>query len=180
MSRPGISALGQGDETFLSALWIQVVGIVLFLPAMMCGLITDEKERGTFQLLMLTDISAWETITQKFLGGLVPMLTLLVLTLPIGGFAYLLGGLTMETVWIGSLSLALFSSSVAAISLACSSYARSTIGAFVGTYFVLGAFYIFARDLFYDVSSSTFDSGFIAFSYTHGMITGITLMLAYQ
>jgi formate-dependent nitrite reductase membrane component NrfD len=50
----GLRALGRGDEIYRSVLVIQIFGILLFLPAMMCGLITDEKERGTLPLLLLT------------------------------------------------------------------------------------------------------------------------------
>ena len=137
----GLQALGQGDEIFRASVAMQLIGIVLFLPAMMCGLITDEKERGSFQLLLLTDISPLEGVTQKYLSGLIPMLSLLLLTLPVGGFAYLIGGLTIEMVLKGVILLLVIAITVGAIALACSSFLRTTVGAFMATYVILAGLY---------------------------------------
>ena len=154
-----LSVLGSGDEIFASILRIQAYGIFLFLPAMMCGLITDEKERGTLSLLMLTDISPREAILQKYFAGLIPMLSLLMLTLPVGGLAYLLGGLTISTVLLGSLMLVLRAGMVAAVSLACSSYCRTTLGAFMSSYGVLVVILLVPSSLLPAISSRGVPSG---------------------
>ena len=138
----GLKGLGSGNELFLSALWIQWIGIFVFLPAMMSGLITEEKERGTLALLLLSDIAPLEAVLQKYLAGLIPMLTLLLLTLPVGGFAYMLGGLTIGMVVFGTLILVVTAGTVGAVAIACSSYARTTIGSFIGTYGILGLLFL--------------------------------------
>ena len=182
----GLRALGRGDEIYRSVLVIQIFGILLFLPAMMCGLITDEKERGTLPLLLLTEIKAREAVLQKYLGGLIPMVTLLMLTLPVGGFAYLLGGLTMSVVLHGALALLVFAATVAAVGLACSSYARTTVGAFMGTYMVLGALYFLPSKPLFPLNLRaliTAPAEFEEFAMANGIVTVLALIvgcLAYQ
>jgi ABC-type transport system involved in multi-copper enzyme maturation permease subunit len=120
----------------------------LCIPAChVCGLITDEKERGTLSLMLLTDISPLEAVLQKYFAGLIPMFTLLMLTLPVGGFAYMLGGLTVSMVVYGTSVLLITAATVGAIALACSSYARTTIGSFMGTYGILGILFLLPRKL---------------------------------
>ena len=177
----GLRALGRGDEIYTAILVLQLFGILLFLPAMMCGLITDEKERGTLSLLLLTDISAIEAVLQKYLGGLIPMITLLMLTLPVGGFAYMIGGLTMSAVVYGALLLLIFAATVAAIGLACSSYARTTIGAFMGTYLTLGALYFLpSKPLFpLDLRAITLgETEFLEFAWANAVVTFLALAIA--
>ncbi len=180
-SRVGLAlgALGRGSEIFLSALVIQGVGIFLFLPAMMCGLITEEKERGTLPLLLLTPMGIPEAVLQKYFGGLIPMATLLLLTLPAGGFAYLMGGLSFEMVLIGVCALLMTACLVGAVALACSSYARTTIGAFIATYLVLVVLALLGPEhLFPSTRVVTAFDVFILFVVTSGAATCGALLVA--
>ena len=77
------AALGRGKEMFEALVFIQFAGIVLFLPAMMSGALTYEKERGSLGLLLLTSLKPREILLQKYLGRLVSMLSILLLGLPL-------------------------------------------------------------------------------------------------
>lgn len=133
--------LGQGRSLFEALLALQLGGIALFLPALMSGRITQEKERDSLVLLMLTDLSPTQIILQKFLAGLMPMLTFLLLGLPLAGVAYSFGGVTSRDITIGALVLTLSVLQVGALSLWCSALFRNTVGAFLGTYFIGLVFY---------------------------------------
>ena len=50
------SVLGSGRAVFDFLLTAQFVGIYVFLPAMMSGVVTYEKERRSLELLFLTDL----------------------------------------------------------------------------------------------------------------------------
>jgi len=138
--------LGSGRQMFETLIILQYFGTVLFLPALMCGRITQEKERDSLVLLFLTELRPWSIVLQKYLGGLVLMLSFFLLGLPLAGVAYAFGGL--ETGEVARYLLGLFATclQLGALSLFCSAWCRSTVGSFIGTY-VFGAFFYAAPPL---------------------------------
>ena len=54
-----VAMLGRGRMMFEYLTILQFLGIYLFLPAMMAGVITTEKERESLALLFLTDMGPW-------------------------------------------------------------------------------------------------------------------------
>lgn len=137
-----LSIMGTGRDMLEVIFGIQFFGIALFLPAMMCGRIAEEKERDSLVLLFLTDLGPWSIVLQKFLGGLVPMLTFLLLALPLGAISYAFGGVTTELLALGLWSLLLGCLQVGALALMCSAFCRSTVSALVSTYLLAAAFYL--------------------------------------
>ena len=75
--------LGSGRQMFEFLIIMQFFGVFIFLPAMMSGVLTYEKERDSLSLLFLTRLRPWEIVLQKYLGRLVPMFTFLLLSLPL-------------------------------------------------------------------------------------------------
>lgn len=136
-----LSMLGQGQNMFTAIVDIQFAGIYLFLPAMTCTALTAEKERDTFALLLLTRLGPWTIIFEKMISRLIPMLTFLLLSLPLLAFAYSYGGVQQDEIWVAFLILGLTAIQIASLSIMCSAYCRTTAGAFVATY-VVGALFI--------------------------------------
>ncbi|MCE9611369.1 MAG: ABC transporter permease [Chthoniobacter sp.] len=136
------SVMGQGRWMFSSLLALQFIGIALFLPAMMCGRIAEEKERDSLVLLFLTDLRPWSIVLQKYLGGLVPMLSFLLLAMPLTAVAYAFGGVTTEALGTGLYALLLACLQVGALALMCSAWCRTTVAALVSTYLLAVAFYL--------------------------------------
>jgi ABC-type transport system involved in multi-copper enzyme maturation permease subunit len=137
-----LSIMGTGRDMLEVIFGIQFFGIALFLPAMMCGRIAEEKERDSLVLLLLTDLGPWSIVLQKFLGGLVPMLSFLLLALPLGAISYAFGGVTTELLALGLWSLLLGCLQVGALALMCSAFCRTTVAALVSTYLLAAAFYL--------------------------------------
>lgn len=125
--------LGSGREMFEDLVQMLLIGIYAFVPAMMCGVITQEKERDSLVLLMLTRLSPAKIVLQKFAGGLIPAATLLLLAMPLGGAAYAHGGCTVEQIAAVTLLLFLATAQIAALAVLCSAYFRTTLGAFFAT-----------------------------------------------
>jgi ABC-type transport system involved in multi-copper enzyme maturation permease subunit len=136
------AAMGEGRRMFTAILVLQFFGIALFLPAMMCGRITSEKERDSLVLLFLTELRPWKIVIEKYIGGLVPMLSFLLLAMPLAAIAYAFGGVAPEQLAAGIYVLLLGALQVGAIALACSAWFRTTVGAFVGTYIFGALFYL--------------------------------------
>lgn len=128
--------LGRGREMFMTVLALQFAGVYLFMPAITCGVLTSEKERNTIGLLLLTKLGPTTILLEKLLGRLVPMGTFLLLSLPLMGFSYALGGVTQRELWIGIWALFITVLQVGAVALACSAFFRTTVQAFIATYII--------------------------------------------
>ncbi|HEX8295441.1 MAG TPA: ABC transporter permease subunit [Chthoniobacteraceae bacterium] len=134
-------AMGVGRQLYEQLCLLQMVGIVLFLPATMCGAIAQEKERESLVLLFLTNLRPWQIVLQKYFGGLMPMLTFLLLGMPLAAVAYAFGGVTVWKLFAYLYALLLTCLQIGAIALLCSAWCRTSVGAFISTYFLGAAFY---------------------------------------
>lgn len=132
-----LAVLGKGQELLTTLVWLQFAGTCLFTPALTCGVITQEKERSSLQLLFLTQLGPWTILFEKLLSRLIPVFGFLILSLPLLAFAYTLGGVTpaklIQGVWI----LILATIQMGTLALMCSAFFRTTVGAFIWSY-VLG------------------------------------------
>ena len=124
-----VLALGGGLGPFRFLVAAQLLAIFLFLPPLMAGAIAQEKERDTLGLLFLTDLTPWELILQKYLGRLIPMLTLLFLSLPLLAVAYSLGGVSASMLGLSAATLFLTCLTVGAVALECSAHQGTTFSA---------------------------------------------------
>jgi ABC-type transport system involved in multi-copper enzyme maturation permease subunit len=129
-----LSMLGSGRDLFEVIVHLQFAGIYLFLPAMTCGAIASEKENQSLPLLFLTGMRPANILIEKGLGRLIPMGTFLLLSLPLMGLCYRFGGVTTEMMATGIYTLVLAVLQVAAISLFCSAWCRTTTQAFFCAY----------------------------------------------
>ncbi len=128
------SALGQGRPMFIEIVTLQFWGIYLLLPAMVCGVISSEKERDSLCLLTLTTLTPWQIIVQKLFSRLIPMFSFLFISFPLMAIAFGHGGVTPEHLWSGILLLALTCLQVGSFSIMCSAFFRTTNESFVASY----------------------------------------------
>ncbi|MFQ5653565.1 MAG: hypothetical protein ACE5GW_02395 [Planctomycetota bacterium] len=136
------AVLGRGRVLFEFLVMSQFLGIAIILPANAAGSISQEKERNSLQLLLLTDLGPWEILLEKLLASLIPMLSFLLLSLPLMGVAYSLGGVTQARLWSGVYLLLLSSLQAASLSLFFSARMSTTAGALISTYIALAAVYL--------------------------------------
>ena len=133
---------GYGAHVFEFLVSMQFVGIIVFLPAVMSGVIVSEKERDSLPLLLVTDLRPREILLQKYVGGLLSMLTVLLISLPLFAIAYALGGVTQGHLAAGSYLLLLSCLQIGALSLLCSTFCASVVSAFVGSYLLTSILYL--------------------------------------
>lgn len=132
-----LAALGRGRQMLEILVGLQFAGIYLFMPALTCGVIAQEKERASLQLLFLTRLGPWAILFEKLASRMVTMLGFLLLSLPLLAFAYSLGGISPEYLWTGVGLLLITVFQLGALSLFCSAYCRTTVSAFVMSYLLL-------------------------------------------
>jgi len=121
-----LSIFGRGDEIYDSLIWIQFGVIYLLLPLQSAGLLTEEKERDTLQLLLITRLGPWKILIEKLLSRLVPMSTLLLVCLPLQAFAYGLGGVPPGRLVLSTSLLGLAMLQMGSLGLMASSFHRTT------------------------------------------------------
>jgi len=123
-------ALGLGVDVIGGALvLLQSALLLLFVPSLGSGLISAEREGGTWQLLRTTPLSAGKILRGKLLSAVWPVLLLLCATLPgylvmvmvkpetteqIGRVAACLGLMALFAVLVGAVASSLFRSTAVA------------------------------------------------------------------
>ena len=115
--------------------------LVILAPAITMRLVAEERKTGTIELISSMPIRASEIILGKFLAAL--GLTAIAI---LSTFAYALtisfiGPLEWNTVISGYLGLILFSASLLAIGLLCSSFTDNQIVAFIISFIVCAVLY---------------------------------------
>lgn len=130
----GMGVLGMGRRIFEDMMGFLFAGIYVFLPAMVSGVITYEKERQSLPLLILTGMSPWRILLEKLLGRLIPMGTFLLVSLPLMATCYALGGVEPERYLEAVYLLLLTCLQAGFLALACSAWCRTSVEAFIATY----------------------------------------------
>ncbi|MFO1021166.1 MAG: hypothetical protein U0903_10775 [Planctomycetales bacterium] len=130
--------LGKGKDIFDAVAWMQTIMVLVFMPMLCCGVISHEKEQNTLQLLLLTRLSPWTIILQKFLSRIIAMGTYLLATLPLLVLAYPLGGVTSDAVQEFIFSQILTIIWIGAISVCCSAWCTTPHSSLLMTYLVTG------------------------------------------
>jgi ABC-type transport system involved in multi-copper enzyme maturation permease subunit len=99
-----LSRLAQVGEAFFYAVVGTQLGLVLLAaPAYTAGAVCLDKARGTLAHMLVTDLSSSEIVLGKLGSRLLPVLGLILLTLPIVALAVLLGGIEPESLLGGFL-----------------------------------------------------------------------------
>jgi ABC-type transport system involved in multi-copper enzyme maturation permease subunit len=135
--------LGLGGRLFWWVVGLQLAGIYVFLPAMVSGCITEEKEKRTLELLLVTDLTPAEIVMQKFVGRITPMLTMLLLSMPLMTVCYAYGGLSSGQVLVAALALLATCVEVGAYTVMVSALKRTGGEALWATYACGGGVLLF-------------------------------------
>ncbi|MBM4041079.1 MAG: hypothetical protein FJ290_21475 [Planctomycetes bacterium] len=137
-----LATSGRGRQMFDALVVLQFAGILLFMPAMMSGVLTYEKERGSLALLLLTTLKPRQILMQKYLGRLIPMFSILLLGLPLLAISYMFGGITTDYLATGIYVLVLTCLQVGALALACSAFCCTGLAALLSSYVLVAAAYL--------------------------------------
>jgi ABC-type Na+ efflux pump permease subunit len=78
--------------------YVQLTLLLFFAALSAAGTITQEKDRRTFVLLLLTDLRNYEIVLGKLFGSLLQILFFLLGTIPLLALTLLLGGIAPEQV----------------------------------------------------------------------------------
>jgi ABC-2 type transport system permease protein len=128
----------------------QLFGFMPFLfmfmvPAITMRLLADEKSTGTLELLSTMPVRDWEVVAGKFLAALALLGTAVGLTLVFAISVRTLGPLDRGPAIGGYLGLVLMGGAFVAIGVMCSAFTRNSIVAFIASFGISFALYLFGK-----------------------------------
>lgn len=155
-----LSEVGRNMFAFLSVL--QFILVIFSVPALAGNSVSGERERQTFDLLACTQLTPFGIVAGKLASALSAVVLLILASLPLYGFVFLMGGVSpgeLLTLFVILLLTALFSG---CWSMMFSALFKRTISAIVAAYaltlFLTGGtlilFILFAQLLFLGQAAS--------------------------
>lgn len=123
-----------GKVVFGAVVGMELLMCCFMVPAFTVGAITGERERQTYDLLRTTLLSGRDLALGKLFSALAFAALLLLAALPLQSIAFLLGGIGLEELVIGTLILLVNAFVFACVGLFFSALMRRTLGATVLTY----------------------------------------------
>jgi ABC-2 type transport system permease protein len=115
------------------------------VPAVTMRLLADEKASGTLELLSTMPVRDWEVVVGKFLAALTLIATAIGLTLVFAISVRLLGPLDRGPAIGGYIGALLMGGAYVAIGVMCSAFTRNSIVAFIASFGISFALYLFGR-----------------------------------
>jgi ABC-2 type transport system permease protein len=115
------------------------------VPAVTMRLLADEKASGTLELLSTMPVRDWEVVVGKFLAALTLVATAIGLTLVFAISVRLLGPLDRGPAIGGYIGALLMGGAYVAIGVMCSAFTRNSIVAFIASFGISFALYLFGR-----------------------------------
>lgn len=146
----GLGAFGFGYSLLQRLVTILSWSLLLMQPAIMATTLTREKERDALGLILLTRLSPGKILLEKYLAGLFPMATLLLLALPLAAVTMAYGGVSITLLIASGMVLMATWLMVGAWALLCSAWCRTSLGALLLAY-LGGAAILLAPALVYTV-----------------------------
>ena len=136
-----MAVLGRGRDITQILFFTLMVTIYALAPAMSCSAITSEKEKQTLGLLLMSKLSPFGIVVEKMFSRMVPLMSLVIVSSPLFGLAYLFGGLSFSESLLGIGCLLYVVFQVTAVAVFCSALVETGIAAFWLTYAILLAMY---------------------------------------
>lgn len=160
--------------------FLQIFRLVIFVPALLlvfvapsfiAGTISDERQRGTLEILLTTKMTAKSIVFGKFLSLFTSIMLILISQLPILAILFLYGGITVLDIVKLIINFVVFVVLIISMGIFCSSIARKNsvatallysgvLGLFIGTLIL----YFLAANSFVMDESGLFEIVFIRFS----------------
>ncbi len=115
------------------------------IPAITMRLIAEEKASGTLELLITMPVRDWEVVVGKFLAAMTLLAVLLGLTLVYAFTLASIGPIDKGPTYGGYLGLYLMGGAYVGIGVMASSFSRNQIVAFIVSFAICFALYLFGR-----------------------------------
>ncbi len=123
-----------GASVFQALAFFQVALIALFAPGLAAGAISGERERQTFDVLLVSRITALGIVWGKLVASVAYVLLLVLTALPLFAAVFLFGGIDFEQFVVTQVLTVLTAVTIASTSLFLSAAFRRSLPATVTSY----------------------------------------------
>jgi ABC-type transport system involved in multi-copper enzyme maturation permease subunit len=131
-----------GEQFFSLYMFVQIAMLYLLTPALVGGVIAEEKQRKTMDFILTTELTRPEIVLGKLCSRML-VLTLLMLTgLPILSMVQLFGGINNELLWAGFLASLVLMLSLSSLSICLSVFARSVGESLLKSYLAVAGYFL--------------------------------------
>ena len=147
---------------------------LLFIPALTMGLWSEERGRGTLELLLTLPLSTFQANAAKYFGVLIFILITLLLTFPFVLTVFYLGGPDAGVIFGGYIGAFLVGAQFAAIGLFCSGLTKNQVVAFVSSAALCFVFLLMGTPVVLSFFASWAPQGLM------GLLSGLSLISAFE
>ncbi|MFP3915283.1 MAG: ABC transporter permease [Actinomycetota bacterium] len=130
----GVAGGYMGRFIFEGMLFLLMTAVVMIVPGLTALSIVGERERQTFHLLQVTQLSALQIVLGKLWSSMSYFLLLLVAVAPVAALPLLFGGVRITDVFVGLGMVILTAVMLGSVGIWGSSRARSSRGAVATAY----------------------------------------------
>ncbi|MBN1808231.1 MAG: ABC transporter permease subunit [Planctomycetes bacterium] len=169
---------GAGRGLLAFTITAQVAGICVMVPVSLAGAIAGEKENRTLELLLATGMSPGEIVFQKYLGGIIPAMTALLIALPLLGLMYGMGGVSAEETVYLQILLAMLVLQAGSLALMMSAASRSTTTAIIGSYAAMAPVALVDYLAVQRIAEAWSASRFLSFTFAPGIFAPAVFLAA--
>ncbi len=127
-----------GSNIFSAILIVQIILISLLAPSFTSGVLSGEKERQTYEILLLTLLRPAEIVFGKLLSTLAYLFLLIIAAIPIESIVFLVGGVGVDQLIIGLIVPLVTTLLLGSLGVAWSSILKTTSRASRAAY-IMGA-----------------------------------------
>lgn len=123
-----------GANVFQALAFFQISLVSLFAPALAAGAISGERERQTFDVLLVSRVTAAEIVWGKLVASIAYMLLLVLTALPLFAAVFLFGGIDFEQFLLAQVLTVSTAVAIGSVSLFLSAVFRRSLPATVTSY----------------------------------------------
>jgi hypothetical protein len=116
---------------------VQLILLLLFLPLLAAGSISDERRNDSFDLLLLTGLAPWEIIWGKVASNAAIAFVLILSTTPIAAVSFLHAGITPADMFVTVTVLVLISMLVTMAGVCVSAWSGSPRSSTITSYLIV-------------------------------------------
>lgn len=124
---------------------------IVFIPAITMSSWAEEKQEGTYELLLTMPINRWQLVLAKFLSSFIFSIVLILTTLPIVLVLNLIGNPNNGIIVSSYIALLFLTAAYVAIGQFISVNSNNQIGALLISIALIGLFYMFGENFFLEL-----------------------------
>ncbi len=116
--------------------------VALIIPVMTATLISGEKERQTFDIMLTTQIKPMQIVVGKMMSSVIKVMTYVIMSIPIMAVGFTLGGISWWALLFFLVFTLLTALLEASVGIFCSAVCKRSITSILLTYFIMGLIYM--------------------------------------